>query len=181
MLKPEAAVLIALRGRGAEQELLLIERAKHLRKHAGEIALPGGYREPSDRSLQDTAVREAFEEVRLPPSSLSLVGQMAGRHTRQGVRVTPYVADVVQAVELAASPQEIASFFWLPLGFLRADPRVQTDIFCVKNTEYWAPRYLYQRHTLWGFTARLLLDFLNEFQAFNFERQHSAPEVMFST
>lgn len=57
--------------------LLLTERASTLRSHAGQVAFPGGKRDPEDTNLIATALREAHEEVAIPPNAVSVIGQLA--------------------------------------------------------------------------------------------------------
>lgn len=66
----QSAVLVLLCGESAELRVLLIRRPMHLNRHAGEIAFPGGKREPADRGPIETALREAQEELGLDPGKL---------------------------------------------------------------------------------------------------------------
>ena len=70
----EAAVLVLLTS-GDDPEIVLIERASGMRKHAGQIAFPGGAVEAGE-SAEDAALREAWEEIGLEPSSVTVLGQL---------------------------------------------------------------------------------------------------------
>ncbi len=89
MLKKSAAVLLPIINK-PNPTILLTERASTLRSHAGQVALPGGKtRDPQDKSLIETALREAHEEVDIPPSMVSVIGQLAPLRSSEGYLVTP--------------------------------------------------------------------------------------------
>src|SRR5690606_26662707 len=87
---PEAAVLMPIT-RNDDPELVLTLRASGLSTHGGEVAFPGGRRDPEDRDLIDTALREAHEEVGLPPGLVEVVGPLSTLVSRHGIKVTAYV------------------------------------------------------------------------------------------
>ena len=119
---PEAAVLVPIT-RSDEPELVLTLRASGLSTHGGEVAFPGGRRDPEDRDLVDTALREAEEEIGLPPGLVEVVGPLSSLVSRHGIQVTPYVGLVPDYVEYKPNDAEIASVFSVPLEFFRSDPR----------------------------------------------------------
>ncbi|EOG4719646.1 CoA pyrophosphatase, partial [Salmonella enterica subsp. enterica serovar Infantis] len=69
----QAAVLIPV-VRRPQPGLLLTQRAIHLRKHAGQVAFPGGAVDSTDASLIAAALREAQEEVAIPPQAVEVIG-----------------------------------------------------------------------------------------------------------
>lgn len=73
---PEAAVLVPIT-RSDEPELVLTLRASGLSTHGGEVAFPGGRRDPEDPDLIFTALREAEEEIGLPPGLVEVIGPSA--------------------------------------------------------------------------------------------------------
>lgn len=157
-----AAVLIVLREGAREVETLLIERAKRPDDRAsGQIALPGGHVQSSDRSLAETALRECSEEVGIRPEDLRSLPRFVGIQTARA-----FSMDVaVFAAELGApapgptvySPEEVASIFWLPRSALERTERVPRRTYRGLTIE--VPAVRYSGHILWGFTRRLLLDF----------------------
>lgn len=180
-LNNQAAVLLAISDKPAgEEEILLTLRSPHLSSHSGEVAFPGGKWEPGDPDLCFTALREANEEVGLVPAEVSVIGELSPCYTRAGTRVKPYVARVPAGSRLTPNPGELADLFWLPLRVLQEDQRVRTDIFDFSGVEHWAPVYEYDYFKIWGFTARVLVEFMASFYGCTIERQHaSAPEVKF--
>jgi 8-oxo-dGTP pyrophosphatase MutT (NUDIX family) len=61
----KAAVMLLLQGDPLDPHVILTQRAKHLNHHAGEVAFPGGMKEPGDQNLLATALRETEEEIGL--------------------------------------------------------------------------------------------------------------------
>ncbi|MDZ7924853.1 MAG: CoA pyrophosphatase [Marinagarivorans sp.] len=161
----DAAVVICVRNSPTGKQVLLVQRALHLNSHAGEVALPGGKWEIGDADLAATARREAFEEVGLKATDIATLQAMPSRFTRQGIRVTPFVAELSVAsgceLQLVACMQELQALFWMPLDIVLADQRERTDIFERAGKEYWAPLYRFDGYCVWGFTARLLVDYVN--------------------
>lgn len=88
---PQAAVLVPIT-RSDDPELVLTLRAAGLSTHGGEVAFPGGRRDPEDADLVRTALREAEEEIALPPGLVEVVGPLSTLVSRHGIEVTPYVA-----------------------------------------------------------------------------------------
>lgn len=174
----EAAVLVAFCER--QQHCLLTLRSKRMRQHSGEVAFPGGMREPTDNSIVDTALRETHEEVGVPPECVTVLSQGAPRFTRQGTRVTPIQAEIPFDTPLTACPKELAGVFWLPLEWILEDRRERTDIFTLQGKEYWAPVYRFEEYKIWGFTARLLADVVSQRFGVRLAREHAlAPQVAF--
>jgi 8-oxo-dGTP pyrophosphatase MutT (NUDIX family) len=88
----EAAVLIPVyRDGSGGLRILLIRRSEHGR-HGGQLALPGGNREPGDESLRATALREAAEEIGLPTDEVEVLAELPPVETRStGFRITPFI------------------------------------------------------------------------------------------
>lgn len=113
-----AAVLIALAPREHGAHLIFIQRSSALRAHAGQIAFPGGRMDPGDACPIATALREAQEEIALPPHAVTPLGFLDPYQTGSGYRIAPVVALVAPPFELALCAQEVADCFEAPLSFL---------------------------------------------------------------
>ncbi len=175
----QAAVLIVVRAVGtADPQILLTKRAASLNSHAGEIAFPGGMQDPEDRDLLATALRETYEEVGLGVDRLVIQARLNRAYTRQGTAVSPFFAHLLGDAPLNINPQEIEHTFWVPYSFLIADARLQTDVFVSGGREFWAPAYEFEGHLIWGFTSRVLVEFMNGFAGQALAREHAAPEVV---
>ena len=174
----EAAVLIAMSELdGGDEGVLLTLRSEHLSTHSGEVAFPGGMRDQGDPTLCHTALREAHEEVGLEPNRVNIVGQLPASKTYRNVAVTPFIGRVDSPLGLTPNQGELQSLFWLPMRFLLSDNRVRTDIFEWRGREVWSPVYHWKEFTIWGFTARVLVDFVNHCGIGEIKRDNAAPEI----
>ena len=157
-----AAVAIVLR-RTVDDivELLLIKRSEREDDPwSGHVALPGGRRDPSDATLQDTAIRETREETGIDLARdgvvLGMLDELRPRTpTLPSIIVTPFVAIVRPDVAIETS-DEVASAFWVALAALE-DPSLTVDSQVSARGATWrVPSYLLGGHIVWGMTERIL-------------------------
>lgn len=113
-----AAVLIALVDKPQGMSVLLTQRTEFLPTHSGQIAFPGGKMDATDASVQQTALREAREEIGLLPASVDVIGKLPLYVTGSRFVITPVVALARQQQPLRANPGEVADIFEVPLAFL---------------------------------------------------------------
>ncbi|PAV72071.1 hypothetical protein WR25_20767 [Diploscapter pachys] len=111
----DAGVLILLRKIGSEFEVFLCVRAMTLRKHPGEVCFPGGMMDENDIDLQQTAMREAEEEVGLRSEDCVLLGSLPSFMARFGILIHPTVAFLTRDFKPIPNPEEVSSTFWFPL------------------------------------------------------------------
>jgi 8-oxo-dGTP pyrophosphatase MutT (NUDIX family) len=151
-----AAVLCGLREREGRLHVILTHRATHLRRHAGQIAFPGGRIDPGDASPRHAALREAEEEIGLPRREVHVLGALDEYLTSTGYRVTPVVGIVPPAFEPRPHPAEVDLVFEPPLDFLM-DPanrqRHHHDRNGYRRYYYAMP---WEGHYIWGATAGML-------------------------
>ncbi|HEY5071115.1 MAG TPA: CoA pyrophosphatase [Caulobacteraceae bacterium] len=151
-----AAVLVGLVEREAGLSVILTRRADTLRRHTGQIALPGG-RCDDGETPWGAALREAEEEIGLEPARVSLAGLSTPYRTGTGFHITPVVGFIVPPIDLTANPDEVADIFETPFGFLmdpanheqhsRKTPDGQRRRFYAMT---WEDRFI------WGATAGIL-------------------------
>ena len=155
VLRP-AAVLLALQPGPAGWEMVLTRRAARLLHHPGQIALPGGKLDANDPGPVTAALREAREEVGLPPEAVELLGTLNPHETVTGFSVTPVVGWLRAPFVPVPDRGEVAEVFAVPLRHL-ADPgryRLEGRRWRGVRRNYWVlpwgPYYI------WGATARIL-------------------------
>ncbi|MED5500609.1 MAG: CoA pyrophosphatase [Pseudomonadota bacterium] len=156
---PQAAVLLPIVAR-PEPTLLFTQRTAHLTQHAGQVAFPGGKREPEDRDLLATALRETHEEIALQPGQVDVIGRLSDVISLHGLRVTPFVGLVEPDLPLKAEPGEIASIFEVPLRHFIDDHRSHTDVIPVDDQPWYVPSYLFEDRMIWGLSAMMLVELL---------------------
>jgi 8-oxo-dGTP pyrophosphatase MutT (NUDIX family) len=153
----EAAVLVPLYvpdGAG-EPHVVLTRRRSDLRRHAGEISFPGGRRDPEDADLQTTALREAEEEIGLPRSQVSILGELPPTSTFvTNYVIHPFVATIPPGVQWMPSAREVDAVLELPLHALRAG-RTMTELER-RGIKFQTDAYVVDEHLIWGATARIL-------------------------
>lgn len=163
-----ASVLVPLFWHQGEWHLLFIRRVESLRdRHSGQVAFPGGRRDPADASTIATALREAEEEVGLAPASVNVIGTLANYHTSSNFDVTPVVAIVPWPYDYRAQPSEVDRIFSIPLSWLADERQVE-----LRDRSFKLPELRdrvemkvvyynrYDGELLWGATARMTLSFL---------------------
>jgi 8-oxo-dGTP pyrophosphatase MutT (NUDIX family) len=171
-----AAVLLALTSNESNPSVILTKRADHLNSHSGEVSLPGGKWELQDDSLMRTALRETHEEIGMEPHWVDVISTLPVAHTWQGIEVTPYVGIVAENLPLTPNPNELDAIFEVPLSFFLEDRRTRTDVFPREEGDVWSPAYDFDGYEIWGFTARLMVEFLNQFWGSSLSRANPARE-----
>lgn len=156
----QAAVLLAITDE-LQPKIILTQRAAHMRRHAGEVAFPGGKRDEEDRSLIATALRESEEEIGLPPNCVDVVGELPAMLTRYDVQVTAFVGMIPSSQRLTVNQQELSSVFGVPVDFLRQRDNLFVDEVEYRGVRRKVPRFEYQGYSVWGITAYLLFEFVN--------------------
>jgi 8-oxo-dGTP pyrophosphatase MutT (NUDIX family) len=156
-----ASVLVPLVPRGDLLHITFMQRTEDGRTHSGQIAFPGGAREPTDADEIATALREAQEEVNIDPASVTPLGLLHDNASISHYLVTPVVGCVAEPPDYAPDPAETADIFEVPLPFLlnpANERRVQDVEFGGK--QYALYEYNWQERLIWGLTGRILHDFL---------------------
>lgn len=175
--KRSAAVLIGLFGNPADPEILLTQRAFHLRSHSGQVAFPGGMWEADDGSLLDTALRESHEEVALLPANVNPFATLPTSRTRFGVSVTPYVA-VLDQDEFRPEEGELEAVFQAPVSFFLDKANLTQFDYAIGDASVSMPCYWYFDFCIWGHTLAMLVEMLNQAVAADIRLKYPAPEVV---
>ncbi|MGP3593292.1 CoA pyrophosphatase [Vagococcus sp. WN89Y] len=151
----QAAVLVPV-VRRPEPGLLLTQRSPLLRKHPGQVAFPGGAVDKSDTSLIAAALREAHEEVAIPPEVVEVIGVLPPVDSVTGFQVTPVVGIIPPDLPYHASEDEVAAVFEMPLAeALRLGRYHPLDIHRQGNAHrVWLSWY--QHYFVWGMTAGII-------------------------
>jgi 8-oxo-dGTP pyrophosphatase MutT (NUDIX family) len=150
-----AAVLIAITDVADNPQVILTQRPNTMRDHPGQVAFPGGKIDAGEDAVT-AALREAEEELALPPAAVQVIGVSDDYITGTGFVVTPVVGVVAPGLPLVPSPREVAAVFEAPLALL-LDPaqwRSRHAIWRGASRHYLEMDYAGFR--IWGVTAAIL-------------------------
>jgi 8-oxo-dGTP pyrophosphatase MutT (NUDIX family) len=151
-----AGVLVPLRDVGGEVTVTLARRTERVPHHKGQICFPGGSRDPGDRDLLGTALREAEEELGIRGSDVELLGAMERVPTVTGFCIQPYVARIPPDARFHLDAFEVAETFDAPLSAFTDFSRYRAAGTTFLGKPYMVYFLDYDRFTIWGATARIL-------------------------
>jgi 8-oxo-dGTP pyrophosphatase MutT (NUDIX family) len=152
-----AAVAVLLCDGAEGLEALFIHRAARAGDTwSGQIAFPGGRREPDDADLRATAMRETLEEIGVDVTAAEWLGVLDDMYPRTPVLppvvVRPFVFGVAERPPITLNA-EAQDAFWVPLREL-TEPGARSEVRGL-------PAYVVENHTIWGMTERILTNLLS--------------------
>ncbi len=150
-----AAVLIAITDR-AEPGLILTQRPETMRRHAGQVAFPGGRIDPGDDDAVAAALREAEEEVAIPRDVVRVIGPMPLYRTITGFDITPVLAVIPPDLPLVPCDQEVAAVFEVPLRYLFDPANRSEQAIMVDGVQRKYFEISWDERRIWGATAAML-------------------------
>ncbi len=147
-----ASILVVIYGK--EPIIIMTEKPKHMKFHAGEISFPGGKLDSDDSDLLETALRETSEEIGLTISKEQVIGQLEPVITlNSGFLILPFISVVDKIPPLSANA-EVEKIFHISLeSFLKTegkDPDPSHNLIQEMHT------FEYQNQIIWGASARIL-------------------------
>lgn len=158
---PKAGVLVALTDQTSDPEVILTRRSARLSTHSGEVAFPGGKHDETDPDLQFTALREAHEEIGLPPEAVDILGPLGQVMSKHRLQVTPYVGVIDPAIELTPNPGELDAVFRVPVSFFLEKSHYRTHQIRSNGRIHEVPAWQYDDYLIWGLTAYVLTELMN--------------------
>ncbi|MBU2889788.1 CoA pyrophosphatase [Celeribacter halophilus] len=154
-LRP-AGVLVPIRETADGLRLILTKRSSALKHHPGQIAFPGGRVEPTDVSPVEAALREAHEEIGLPPSVVEVLGQLPTHQTVTQFEMYPVLGWIRGDCELTPEAGEVSEIFEVPLSHVlnSANFTIQSRRWRGHMRSFYTVPY--GPYYIWGATARIL-------------------------
>ena len=151
-----AAVLVAVWPRPDGARLILTKRSSHLKHHPGQIAFPGGKVDAGDSGPEAAALREAWEEIGLPPERVQVLGRLPAHETVTNYLITPILGLVRDDFTPVAEAGEVDEVFTVPLAHVLDPARfvIEGRVWKGQPRRYFAVPY--GPYYIWGATARIL-------------------------
>lgn len=157
-----AGVLVPIILRTQNPELLFTKRTQLVETHKGQISFPGGMMEPGDGDVVRTALREAWEEVGIPDSTVEVAGMLDDFPTPSGFIITPVVGLLNHLPPLSPNADEVADVFLVPLSFFANPENGRTELRELRGNKYEVWYYESGTHTIWGATAMIVRSLLKQ-------------------
>jgi 8-oxo-dGTP pyrophosphatase MutT (NUDIX family) len=160
----EGAALLLVYPVDSLAHVLLTVRSAGLRQHTGQVSFPGGSVDPHE-SFESAALREASEEVGVPPGAVRVLGRLSPLHIPvSGYRLHPVVGMADDRPPFMPAAWEVARLLEVPLDLL-TDPAIvrretQTRELAGEVYEIEIPYFFVEGHKVWGATAMALAEFL---------------------
>jgi 8-oxo-dGTP pyrophosphatase MutT (NUDIX family) len=156
--RTHSAVLVPLYVDAGLTHAVFTRRRHDLKRHAGEISFPGGRREPGE-TLLEAALREAQEEIGLPPEDVDVVGALEPVGTFvTNYAIYPFVGVIEPGTEWVPQAREVAEVLELPLEEVRAAHAEKRLV--RKGIPFRTDTYEVGDAMIWGATARIVADLL---------------------
>ena len=154
-----AAVLIPLLRQDDEWHLLFTRRTDKVESHKGQVSFPGGACDEGETTPEETALREANEEVGIDPQKVRVLGKIMNMITITSFRVTPVVGIIEWPTVLHLGKDEVERVFTIPLNWL-AEKNNRWEFSMSGRNRSLIVYHPYDGELLWGATARMTVDFL---------------------
>lgn len=155
-----SAVLAPLYDHDGDTWVVLTRRAAALRVHSGEVSFPGGGQDAGE-DLEETARREAWEEIGLPPSSVELIGELDHLSTiTSNSFIVPYVGALPGRPNLTPSPAEVAAVLHVRLAELLSPGVFREERWDIAGLDRPIWFFELEGDTVWGATAAMLRQLL---------------------
>jgi 8-oxo-dGTP pyrophosphatase MutT (NUDIX family) len=157
----EAAVLMPIFERDGQPHFLLTRRTEEVQTHKGQISFPGGMREGNE-TLERTALRETFEEVGIEESGIQILGRFHDYLSVTDSRVAPFAGYIPGPFDPKPHLAEVAQVLYVPFHIFLDPSRLRIGRRNRKGREEDVYFFSYGPHEIWGLTACIIHDFLQE-------------------
>jgi 8-oxo-dGTP pyrophosphatase MutT (NUDIX family) len=154
-----AGVLLPLIERPSGLHLILTKRSATIRHHPGQIAFPGGRVDPEDSTHIDAALREADEEIGLPPHSVDVLGELPSHVTISNYRMHPVVGWVNRDFTPRAEEAEVSEIFEVPVMHVLDLSKYQIQSRFWRGQQRAFYTVPFGPYYIWGATAQVLRAF----------------------
>ncbi len=155
-----AGVTLLLYRKDGEYCILLNKRTDTVDDHKGEISFPGGRKDPEDKTLLDTALRETHEEMGISPDDVDILGEIDDVPTNTSYLISTFVGTIPYPYKFAPSDAEVAEVLEVPISTLIDHDSARDEVRVRDGELVNSVSYSYNGHLIFGATARILSRFL---------------------
>lgn len=156
----KAAVLILIYQKDRRPHLVFIHRTDLGHHHQNQISFPGGGRQPEE-SIEQTALREAREELGVATEKIIIAGQLTPLYVQpSNYCVFPVVAVSRNKPNFKPNPREVAAVIEVPLSHLLDENNIDCETWFLRGRQVRVPFYQYEKYKIWGATAMILSELL---------------------
>ncbi|GAB3511055.1 CoA pyrophosphatase [Emticicia fontis] len=157
-----SGVLLLFYPKGEDIYLPLILRPQYDGVHGGQMAFPGGRAELKDKGIQDTALREAQEEIGIKASDVKIIGNLTELYINpSNLLCQPVLGYINYRPDFYPDEREVAAILEVPLSdFLNPDT-VQTRLVEARGYKFETPGFIIQEQMVWGATAMMIAELLD--------------------
>lgn len=133
-------------------------RTENVDFHKGQISLPGGRQEPEE-SLEQTALREAQEELKIDPDSVRILGRLTPLYIPpSNYCIYPIAGFAETRPDFQPAAQEVAEVLEIPLKHFLGSENTHKETWVIRGAEVEVPFYLFRGYKIWGATAMVLAE-----------------------
>ncbi|XP_073674043.1 mitochondrial coenzyme A diphosphatase NUDT8 [Garra rufa] len=152
-----AAVLVCLCAVSGNPALLFTLRSAKMKgRHKGDVSFAGGKKDPSDRTVVDTALREAREELGIHITEDKVWGVLKPLRDMSGLMIAPVIANLgpLEVLSFQPNPSEVEDIFTLTLEHLcQPQNRGYTHFRTGDRYGFTLPVFHSPKYRVWGLTA----------------------------
>lgn len=162
----KAGVLILLYPVSDKLHVVFTRRTSRVDFHQAQISFPGGQQE-QDESFKEAAIREAHEEVNIPPDSIRILGELTPLYIPpSNYCVYPVVAVARERPEFHPSEHEVEEVIEVSLDHLLNPENIRREMWHYKGSDIKVPFYSFKSHKIWGATAMILSELIELLKRF---------------
>ena len=161
----QSSVLLLLFPYNEKIHTCLIRRPSSMRNHGGQIAFPGGRKEPLDKDLIETALRESFEEVGTDRNQLEVIGALTPLYVNvSNFTINPFIGWSEMVPEFKIDSREVDEIFIVPIEKFAHHTANQLREVTTINGNFEVPGFYIDQLFVWGATAMIISEFNEVFE-----------------
>ena len=148
-------------------DLVLIKRVTNIKdKHSGEMAFPGGVKDPVDNNLVETALRETEEEINIPRENLHVLGSFNDHITPSRYIITPIVIYIEESQAMEKNEEEVHEIIKIPITFFASKKNYRERRYKIGKEFIGVGRYTYKtqnnkKYLIYGATCHMIVHFID--------------------